>query len=463
VSGLEGFALPSDVRVDGTVTIGTGEGVAIVAPRVTPAWIESIVRSLAAATAPLRARPAGAIVDVLGRTGERFLDDGDDLRREALDLLPASAGVSIEMARVILDGMAVDWTVSRLRHWLEAELTDPRCLDGLIDVGGRRVMAVGPALCTQVVSGSVPGVGVNALLRSLAVKAPTLLKPGFGDVVLPVLFARGLREADAELANAVAVVYWPGGSVDVERAALSGAETVVVYGSDDTVTALRALVPATARLVAYRHRIGVAVVGRGALTGARAPTAAGEVARAVAIFEQRGCVCPHVVFAEQGGEVEPHAFARLVAEALEALAEELPAAALPIEEASAVQQLRANAELMATAAVESWHGGSEASWTVVYDPGARAGAATVGRAVRVAPIEDASSLAHGLGPIGAHLQTVGVTGLGQRVTAITEALGRTGASRVVPLHAVSFPPPWWMHDGRGGLQDLVRWVELEEG
>jgi len=446
-------------------------------PTPTPAALTDLARRLAAEAPMLRKRPVREISEVLGRTGERFLDDADELRREALDRLPDAAALSPEMARVILGGMARDWTRPRLDAWLDAEFRDPRCLDGLVDVAGRRLMAVGPALCTQIVSGSVPGVGVNALLRSLMVKAPTLLKPGLGDVVLPELFARGLGEVDPGLARAVAVTYWPGGSVELERAALSMAESVVVYGSDETVSAIRTLTPPTARLVAYHHRIGVAVVGRDALGdgeagGAMGAVAAGgaggatraalEVARAVAVFEQRGCVCPHLIFVEEGGVMAPREFAQRVSDAFARLATALPSAPLPLEEASAVPQLRGNAELWAGEGGDAvWHGGSDATWSVIYESEARPGPAAVGRAARVRPIGDASKLAEALAPMGAHLQTVGFTGLGERAPAMCEALGRAGASRVCELDAVSFPPPWWMHDGRGGLQDLVRWVELE--
>ena len=38
---------------------------------------------------------------------------------------------------------------------------------------------------------------------------------------------------------------------------------------------------------------------------------------------------------------------------------------------------------------------------------------------------------------------------------------RLASPRVVPLANMSFPPPWWLHDGRGPLWDLVRWAEVE--
>lgn len=434
------------------------------------AEVEEALRRLKGAWAQLRARPQGEIVVALGRTGARFVDEADAFRRRALEALPSSAHLSPEMARVVLDGMASDWTEGRLRDLIEAEFASPAVLDGFTHAGGpggedrgRRLMAVGPRLCVQIVSGSVPGVSVHALIRSLLVKSPTLLKPGRGDALLPTLFAEALAEEDAQLAEALAVVNWPGGAEDVERLVLSAAEVAVVYGADATVASVRDMAPATTRVVAYHHRVGVGVVGREALGASRSAAAtAVDVARAVALFEQRGCVCPQLVFVEEGGSVGPPDFARALAEAFASLEIELPSPPLSPEEASSLVQLRGTMELYeAGGAVELHHGGGTAPWTVIFEAGEASGPAGTSRTVRVRPISDVETLPDALAPLGPHLQSVGYAGLGSRAGRVAEALGQTGASRVVPFTALSFPPPWWLHDGRGPLRELVRWVELE--
>lgn len=443
----------------------------------TPAELARTLERLRARAEALRARPVSDLWRALGRVGARFLDDDDPLRREALAGLPEAARVSEPMARVILDGMARDWTADPLRRTVERELDDPRMLDGLTD----GVMAVGPRLCVQIVSGSVPGVSVHALLRSLLVKAPTLLKPGRGDALLPRLFARGLGEEDAALADALEVVYWPGGATELERMAVRAAEVVVAYGSDDTVAQLRALTPASTRFVGYHHRVGVGIVGREALVregygpaGSAVETAAADVARSVALFEQRGCVCPQLVYVEEGGEIGPSDFAAILAEAFSALEEELPGPPVSMEEAGARQQLRGTAELQAASGAvelhhggqrghegERDHGGADGAWTVILEREPVAGPGGGARTVRLRPIADATDLAEALEPLGPHLQSVGYAGLGDRLDEVTEAAGRTGASRVAPFGALSFPPPWWLHDGQGPLRTLLRWVELE--
>ncbi|MDX1494370.1 MAG: acyl-CoA reductase [Longimicrobiales bacterium] len=456
--------------------------------------VRATVERLRAALEPLRSRPHREIIASLGRAGARFSDDADPLRRRALAELPEAARLSPEMARVVLDGMARDWTTDRLEALVERELPGG-VLDGFAPAtSGRSLMAVGPALCVQIVSGSVPGVSVHALLRSLLVKAPTLLKPGAGDALLPRLFAEALAEEDPELASALEVVYWPGGSREVEEAVLEAAEVVVIYGSDETVEELRALARATTRVVAYHHRVGVGVVGRAVLGEEEAARAtAAEVARSVALFEQRGCVCPQLVYVEEGAAVSPADFARLVAAALAELEAELPGPPSSVETGGSMAQLRGMAEMHAAAGTaELHHGGAEGSWTVIYETEPLGGLGGSPRTARIRPLADVRELGARLsgatatpspepsssrsapaalasGParpraaLGPHLQSVGYAGLGDRLDEVAAALGRAGASRVVPFSALAVPPPWWMHDGQGPLRALVRWVELDDG
>ncbi len=424
--------------------------------------VRAACRRLAGATDTLRSRPWSEIADHLGEVGARFSDSTDPLRLEALERLPQDAGLTPAMAEVVLDGMARDWTADRLRRTVEAQFEEPGCLDGLVPGDEQSSMAIGPALCLQIVSGSVPGVGVNALIRSLLVKAPTLLKPGRGDVVLPELYARGLLEQDRRLAEALEVSYWARDDESALQAALDACDVATVYGSDATIEAVRGMTRATTRVVGYHHRIGVAIVGRAVFETGRVLQAAGDLARAVALFEQRGCVCPHLVFVEEGDGSYPERFARGLAAALGDLEVSLPSAPLDAAEGAALQQLRGTAEIVA-AADGGWvrHGRGSASWTVVYEPRPREPLPTLARGVRVRPITDGTEVPREIQGLGPHLQTVGHAGLGRRLQTVAESLARLGASRVVPLANMSFPPPWWLHDGRGPLWDLVRWAEVE--
>ncbi|MDH5589068.1 MAG: hypothetical protein OEZ65_00455 [Gemmatimonadota bacterium] len=437
----------------------------VLVPALDPASVREIVDRLAAARDALHSAPVREIARHLGRVGERFLDPGGDLRADALSWISPFSGLSPDMAAAVLDGMASGWTVAALSALLDAEFRDPSVLDRFLPSSAPRLSslrAMGPRFCFQVVAGSVPGVGTTALIRSLLVKSPTLVKPGLGDVALPVLFLRALREEAPALADAAAVLYWTGGDRALEDAVLGAADLTVVYGGDETVKALRDRMPPSSRLVAYHHRVGFGIVGREGLGADEVGRVVTEVAGSVAFFDQRGCVSPHVVYVEDGGSTSPSRFAALVAGALDAVGRALPIGDMDEIEVSAVQQLRGTAEMLSAAGkgVEL-HTGRAASWTVVLDPGHDLNDACVGRVVLVRPVADAGEVPALVAPRGAYLQTAGVAGCGTRTAGLAEALARVGVTRVTDFGGVAFPPPWWLHDGEGPLRALLRWTESD--
>jgi Acyl-CoA reductase (LuxC) len=403
----------------------------------------------------------------LGAVGARFGTVGDPLREEALSLLPRTADVSSPMAELVLDGMARDWTEPRLLELLEAEFADPRVLD-TFQAGARgSSRALGPPLTLHIGAGTVPGVSVTSLIRALLVKSAVLVKPGLGDVVLPNLYLRGLQEHAPAVAAAAAVLYWPGGggsTSDGESAALAEADAVIVYGSDDTIRDVRERTPASARMVVYHHRLSLGLVGAEALAGDEvARGTAASIAKAVATFDQRGCVSPHVVYVEQGGEVSPAGLAGLLAEALEALERDVPSGAITPEEASAVHQIRGAAELRIAAGEDvAVYSGGGAPWTVIYQPEPDFKPSCLNRVVRIAPIRKLVDVVPHLVRARRHLQTVAIVGAGEaEAVELRESLARAGALRITGFDDAPWPPPWWHHDGMGPLTALVRWVDAD--
>jgi hypothetical protein len=446
-------ALERRVRAEGTHAAGVERA------RLDPAASRSLLDHLRRARTGLLARPVREVARALGRAASRFLDDGDELRREALERIPGTAGFSAAMARVVLDGMAADWTSERLEGLLDRELGGGAALDGFVSVGNRRSSrALGLPLTVHLCAGSVPGVSVTSMVRALLVKSAVLLKPGRGDEVLPVLFRRALMDEARWLSEAVAVVYWPGGCADpLEAAALAEADLLVVYGGDAAVQNARAAARATTPVVAYPHRVSFAVVGGEARQGAAPSTA-----RAVSLFDQRGCVSPQLIYV-LGSEESACRFAESLAGELRQLEEDLPAGPLEERAAAALHQIRGTAELLSAAGRgRAWSGG-ERSWTVVLDPDPAFEPSCLGRVVRVKPIAGVDALLEVVRPFRRHLQTVGTGGLsaGTRME-LAEGLARLGPVRVATLESAPWPPPWWNHDGMGPLTSLVRWSDLEE-
>jgi hypothetical protein len=461
---IDAFHLPALPDVPTTSrSYGEGEGAfELRVPRLTPELVREQARALAEARARgLERRPVAEIVSVIDRVAARLLDPADELRMTAERALPALTRYSPEMVRRVLDQMAADWRAEPLNELLRAELGDPGVLDGFRpDARGHgRVAAFGPGLAAHVFSGNVPGVAVTSIVRSLLVKAATLGKTAAGEPLLPALFARGVAEEDAELGACLAVAWWPGADDALTRAALEAADAVIVYGGAEAVASVRAQAPSAARVLAYGPRLSFGIVTRERLTA----TAAGEAARAAALdastFDQQGCVSPHVIYVEEGGEVSPREWAGLLAREMETVERDLPRGPLAPAEASAIRQLRARAEF--SEGVELHTPAEGTAWTVVFEPDPAFEASCLNRVVRVKPVRDAARVAALVSEHAHLLQTVGVSASPERMEELATAFGRLGASRITPLGRMAWPPPWWHHDGHPPLRDLVRWCDLE--
>ncbi len=418
--------------------------------------------------------PVERVVRSVDRVARRLLDPSDPLRERALGGLGIPAGFSRPMAVAVLEGMSRDWTADRLNRLLSSEFPDPLVLDGFRPgPTGGLVRALGYPLTFHMGAGTVPGVAVTSLIRALLVKSAAFLKPGRGDMVLPVVFAEALAEEDPDLAACVAVAFWPSAVPSQTETLVKEADLVVVYGGEDTVEWVRDRMPPRTPLRAYRHRLGIGLVGRGALVveegagqeaEAGAHKTAASAARAVALFDQRGCVSPHVLFVEEGGEVDSRQWAELLAGALAKMEKELPSGPVSPEEGAALQQIRGAGEVGESEGRGAvYHGGPDAPWTVLVEAEGELTPSCLNRTVRVHPVDDLLEVPSKLQAWEPFLQTVGLVGALDREPELRESLARMGVSRITDLSAVPWPPPWWHHDGGGPLQGLVRWTDVEEG
>lgn len=460
---LDGWVLP------------VGVSAALGPPRTLPSeggarirWIEpsrpvldGVADALRSGQRALARRPWREIARAVGRVAERLLDPADDLRAGTLASLTDSTGLSPEMATLVLDNMAGDWRADRLIRAVEAEPPLANALDRFTD-GEPRLRARGYALTLHIGAGTVPGVTATSVIRALLVKSAAWAKPGLGDVALTAALAHGLAQVDPTVAAAVAVTYWPGDATP--PAALAEPDLVVAYGGSDTLARLRTGLPVTTPLVAYHHRLSFGAVAREALSAEGARRAAEAVALAAAAFDQRGCVSPHLIFAEAGGEVDPRAWAALVAESCARVGRALPVGKWTAGEASAVQQLRGAMELKATVDPSvSVEAGEALAWTVVVDPEASTEAPCAGRTVRIRPVDDLARIPSLLARLAPVLQTMGFAGSADRAVELAEELSAVGMTRVCSFEGQPFPPPWWKHDGNSPHTALVRWTELDVG
>ena len=406
------------------------------APKLTAAQLERVIAHITRAREAVRAVPIDDVVAAIDAAARAIGKDAN-----ARVLLRDVTGYSRETIEDILAHMVSDWSRDSLEALLRAEL-------------GGIARPIGPRLAFHIFAGNVPGVAVTSVVRSLLVRAATLGKTASGEPVLAVLFARALARANPQIAETLAITHWPGGSGEAEEVALRQADVIIVYGGSDTVREVTARAPVGTRLVVHGPKLSIGLVGRGA-----GLEVAGPIARAVAAYDQQGCVSPHVVYVEQDGKVEARELARAIAEEMDALATVLPRRTIDAAEAIAIRAARTRAEFRENAQV---FGPDETTYTIIYDEDVELTASCLNRTLYVKPIADVIALQRVLEPHRDVLQSVAVAGFTrEQIDAIAPLLGDVGATRITTFERLPWPPMTWHHDGRGPLRELLIWQDID--
>ena len=449
-----------------TLTFRRGtDALDVAVPVLTEAQIaELATRVRANARSYLKSRTVAEVAAAIDRAVARLLDRNDPWRQKAERLLPLVTGYDAEMVRLGLTGYLKTFRGPELRKFIAEDFANPTVLDDFQPMPkGGFARAFGPELLLHVWAGNVPGLPLWSLISGLLVKAGTVGKLPSAEPLFAGWFAQILAEIDPDLADCIAIVWWKGGDEATERAWLSRADTVVAYGGNDALEAVRARVPVTARFLPYGHKISFGMVARSALDAGKAGTVARQAAYDVARYDQQGCYSPQTFFVERGGRVSPREFAGYLAHELDAIGSKFPRRPLSMGEAGSVAAWR-NAEETKGFADPSRAllGDPAGSWAVAYTDAAD-GLCPCGlnRTVTVVAVDRLADAVPGLAPYRAFLQTVGIAASPEELFALAGTLGAVGVTRLCALGRMTAPEAGWHHDGRFNLLDLVTMTEIE--
>ena len=289
------------------------------------------------------------------------------------------------------------------------------------------IPADAPRRITHILAGNVPAAGIGSICRGLMLGAVNLVKCSRRDPVFPLLFVESLREVNAELAARVTVTHWAREDTGRTQAALADADAVFAYGDDDSIASLRALTPATAKFFGYGHRISFAIVGQAALWAGDLPALAAFDA---SVYDQQGCMSPHVFFVEGAAR----GFAELLAQAMEDYQRRIPRGTLSIEEAAVATRIRAAYEFRSAndPRVAIWTGRPPYPWTIIYDETPDFTPSCLNRTVFIKPVSTLAAMRAWAGKIS----TVGVAPWNDRLRGLAGNL----AERVCPIGQMQRPP-----------------------
>ena len=390
-----------------------------------------------------------ATIETLCSVIDGWRDPTSPWRRRLEAALPEATGFSKNIVREGLARGLDHWSGEDLRSVLLSELAAAAG-------SSKRSRVTGFELTGVVLAGSIPMPSLLTLLLPLALHSPVLAKTAARDRVTAPLLAQSIGEVDADLARCIEVTSFSREDEACTRVFLD-VDCVVASGSDETLARIREQLRSSRRLVAYGHRLSVALIGPETLSGTALADSARALALDTALWDQQGCLSPLAVFVEDPVGTATEAVALALADALSAAEKEWPRGAIERESAAAIVHQRDEAELRSAAGRPVRVLASDGTrWTVVLEDDATWRPAPLHRFLRVHPVSGRSALIAALSPVARHLSAAAITGFGDSSAEVTRELGRLGASRVCAPGAMQSPPIGWHRDGQPLLLPLAR-------
>jgi hypothetical protein len=361
-----------------------------------------------------------------------------------------------------LDNFFRRFTPESFRELLARELDEPGRVTG--NENPSRHLWHGPELLVHVAAGNIPNPALMSLTLGLLTRSAQFLKCARGSAFLPRLFAHSIYEADNKLGACLEIAEWRGGHAELETALFAEADCVTATGSDETLTAIRARLPIKTRFIGYGHRVSFGFVADEVLSGSYAQRIISRAADDVVAWNQLGCLSPHVIYVQTGGEVSPEKFAERLADELEQREQTEPRGELAAEPAAAIASRRGIYEVRAAHAPETtqhWCSKNSTAWTVVYETDVRFQLSCLNRFIYVKPVRDLAEALHQAELVRGQVSTVGLGVPEHKIEEFAGQLAGWGVTRVCPLGRMQNPPLAWRHDGRPALGDLVTWTDVE--
>ncbi|MEA2720793.1 MAG: hypothetical protein QOJ39_2657 [Candidatus Eremiobacteraeota bacterium] len=401
----------------------------------------------------LRALAARRIIGFVADAAERWCDADFAPRVRATAAIQARLGYSTPVVDYALDRLFSGITRRALEAAIVSELGSVDALDGIVHRDGApAAWARGVDRVVVVSSDTTVGVAVVPALFALCAKCDVVVKDR-SDALVAGFFSTLAQEHPAFAGAAVART-WHGGAEPDEDAVFAEAETVVAFGRDDTLRAIRARCPTEARFVPFGHRASIGRLTRDD-TARLDDTLAERIARDALLYDGEGCLSLHALFVHADGDAIQHV-AQILAAACERVAVEFPGGS---RELGRIAQLASHRNLAAFRAA-SGHGvvfrGGDA--TLVVDPPRDEPPPFLPRVLPVIAVPDDDAVAAYAAAQRLPVQALGVVAPDAPAVALA---ARIGAVRVAPFGAMQDPPVAGHHGGAPRIADFVRWIDRE--
>jgi hypothetical protein len=414
----------------------------------------------------LARRSLQSMVNFFTRLAENWLEPEFPFRKFALENAAKARFSSATLERG-LDNFFKQLTRDNFRALLAQEFGDG------VDVASEPRAATpagtfhfwrAPEFQVHIAAGNIPNPAFTSILFGLLTRSAQFMKCASGSSFLPRLFAHSIYDADPKLGACLEIAEWHGGNAALENVLFAEADCVTATGGDETLEHIRKKLPFHTRFLGYGHRVSFGFISGEVLAGTRAKKIVSATADDVVAWNQLGCLSPHVIYVEAGGEVAAEHFAQLLADELDRREASEPRGEIPAEESAAIASRRAIYEIRAAHSPETtrhWRSRDSTAWTVIFEADARFQLSCLNRFIYIKPVADLKTLLENADTVRGKVSTVGLAAPDEKTSELAVQFARWGATRVCPLGQMQNPPLTWRHDGRPPLGDLVTWTDLE--
>ncbi len=305
--------------------------------------------------------------------------------------------------------------------------------------------AIAPGTILHIFGDNDPHAALHSLIRGLLLGSHNFVVLPNGSIPEVIDFRKTLAPV---LANEIEV------SEQIPELWKETAEAVVVCGDDEFVKKHRAQTPPDKIFVGRVRKLSFAVVFEDSLY-----ESPGLLASDVSRNDQFAEFCPHAVYVNEIGHLDPLSYAKRLAGAMEEYNKRVPRRTLSDHEQALLVNLRTSYQFRSGKSGEAqvWASEGNTDWTVIYEADPMFTQSPLNRVIFVKPLP--KSLTVALSPVRGR---IGAVGIYPPEIQHAHSMAKFEFPRICPIGRMHTPPVTWHHAGRQNLAPLVRWLDFEQ-
>lgn len=314
------------------------------------------------------------IAEDLGKLSHLWLNKNYSHRKRAEKILASASGCSLENIREGLDLAFKEATAKKLLSALSLINQFPK--------GG---------LTHCIFAGIISTPILFDIYLSLLRKSAVIAKSPSREPFFPILLARSLKEISPILGECTAALWWPGGQAPFsEKIPFEQASWINAYGDDDSVAKMAVHKVSGQVFIPLGHKVSLSVIECEASQDSKIRQLTEKIAYDVSLYDQQGCLSPHVVYVEKTSGFHIQNFIEQLAQAMRAIEKKLPIGRLSLAEASRIHQVRGQYQFKKDTFCLTSHPNTD--WTVIYEKATEFHPSCLNRVIFVKPLDKIESL-----------------------------------------------------------------------